>query len=87
MYKRNYHPLVIVLYASGMLDHKQIVQIPKTTRHNWNQFKHENYFGNEWVLDYIKQFDSVKEVFASKFLFKSLRFLAETRKGYFKYAW
>ncbi|TDQ30377.1 hypothetical protein [Tenacibaculum caenipelagi] len=82
MYKRNYHPLVIILYASGILDQEQISQIPKTTRYNWNQFKHKNYYGNEWAENYIEQFDAIKDVFASKFLFKSLRFLAETRKGY-----
>lgn len=82
MYKRNYHPLVIFLYASGMLDAKQIAQIPKTTRYNWKQFAHENYYGNDWITDYIEQFDTIKEVFASKFLFKSLRFLAKTRKRY-----
>lgn len=82
MYKRNYHPLVIILYASGMLDDKQLAQIPKTTRHNWKQFSHENYYGNDWTIDYIKQFDAIKDVFASKFLFKSLRVLTQTRKGY-----
>ena len=82
MYKRNYHPLVIILYTSGMLDQKQIAQIPKTTRYNWSQFDHKNYYGNDWTTDYIKQFDAVKDVFASKFLFKSLRFLTKTRKGY-----
>lgn len=82
MYKRNYHPLIIVLYASGMLDNTQTSQIPKTTRYNWKQFSHENYYGNDWVIDYIEQFDAIKDIFASKFLFKSLRFLIETRKGY-----
>jgi len=82
MYKRNYHPLVIILYASGMLDQNQLAKIPKTTKYNWNQFTHENYYGNDWTTDYIKQFDAIKDVFASKFLFKTLRFLAETRKGY-----
>ncbi len=82
MYKRNYHPLIIVMYVSGMLDANQLAQIPKTTRYNWNQFTHENYYGNDWAIAYIDQFDAIKDVFASKFLFKSLRFLAETRKGY-----
>lgn len=82
MYKRNYHPLIIVMYASGMLDDKQIAQIPKTTRYNWKHFAHENYYGNDWTTNYIEQFDEIKDVFASKFLFKSLRFLTETRKGY-----
>ncbi len=34
MYKRNYHPLMIVLYAIGIPDNQQITQIPKTTKHN-----------------------------------------------------
>ena len=82
MYKRNYHPLIILLYASGMLDINQIAQIPKTTKYNWNQFKHENYYGNDWAKNYIHQFEEIKSVFASAFLYKSLRFLIETRKGY-----
>jgi len=82
MYKRNYHPLIILLYASGMLGTKQLSELPKTTKHNWNQFKHQNYYGNEWVSSYVEQFDNIKDVFASAFLYKSLRFLIETRKGY-----
>jgi len=82
MYKQTYHPLIIVMYASGMLDHTQLAKIPKTTRYNWKQFAHESYYGHDWASDYIVQFDSIKDVFASKFLFKSMRFLVETRKGY-----
>jgi transposase InsO family protein len=82
MYKRNYHPLVILLYTSGMLDVRQISELPKTTKYNWNQFKHENYYGNDWAKNYINQFEDIKAVFASAFLYKSLRFLIETRKGY-----
>ncbi|SDW82589.1 hypothetical protein SAMN05444411_102254 [Lutibacter oricola] len=82
MYKRNYHPLVLLLYTSGMLDARQLQELPKTTKYNWNQFQHENYYGNDWVKNYINQFDTIKEVFASSFLYKSLRFLVETRKGY-----
>ena len=82
MFKRNYYPLVKLLYASGMLDTKQLCELPKTTKYNWNQFKHENYYGTEWVTSYIDQFEDIKTVFASAFLYKSLRFLIETRKGY-----
>ncbi|WP_339883497.1 hypothetical protein [Polaribacter vadi] len=82
MYKRNYHPLVVLLYTSGMLDMRQIGELPKTTKYNWNQFKHENYYGTDWVSSYINQFEDIKTVFASAFLYKSLRFLIETRKGY-----
>tara|TARA_R110002051_G_C8744341_1_gene499508 strand:- start:979 stop:2217 length:1239 start_codon:yes stop_codon:yes gene_type:complete len=65
-----------------MLDTKKIRELPKTTKYNWNQFSHENYYGNDWVATYIKQFEDIKSVFASTFLFKSLRFFVETRKGY-----
>jgi transposase InsO family protein len=65
-----------------MLDVRQIRELPKTTKYNWNQFKHENYYGTDWVSSYINQFDNIKDVFASVFLYKSLRFLVETRKGY-----
>jgi len=65
-----------------MLDSKQLCELPKTTKHNWNQFKHESYYGTDWVSSYIKQFEDIKSVFASAFLYKSLRFLIETRKGY-----
>jgi hypothetical protein len=82
MYKKNYHPLAIFLYASGMLDVKQDGELPETTKYNWNQFKHENYYETDWVSSYINQFDNIKDVFASAFPYKSLRFLIETRKGY-----
>ncbi|CAL2080910.1 hypothetical protein [Tenacibaculum sp. 190524A02b] len=82
MYKRCYHPLLIVLYTSDMLSDQQIAQIPKTTRHNWKKFTHQEYYGYQWATDYIEQFDAIKEVYASKFLFTSLRFLIATRKGY-----
>lgn len=59
MYKRNYHPMIILLYASGMLDTKQIRELPKTTKYNWNQFSHENYYGTDWVSSYVEQFDNI----------------------------
>ncbi|WP_405610846.1 hypothetical protein [Polaribacter sp. Asnod1-A03] len=80
MYKRNYHPLVILLYVSGMLDAKQLCKLPKTTKHNWNQFKHENYYGNDWTTDYIAQFEAIKDVFSSKFF-------SRNKKRISKHAW
>jgi transposase InsO family protein len=65
-----------------MLDTKQLCELPKTTKYNWNQFKHDNYYGTDWVSSYVEQFDNIKSVFASAFLYRSLRFLIETRKGY-----
>lgn len=82
MYKRNYHPLIILLYVSNMLSDQQLAMLPKTTKHNWNKFCHKNYYGNEWAENYIQQFEDIKSVFASSFLYRSIRFLVATRKGY-----
>lgn len=83
-YKRNYHPIIILLYVSRMLDAQQLNQLPKTTKHNWNKFKHENYFGVEWAENYIHQFDNIKDVFASAFLYKTMRFMVKSHRGYHK---
>ena len=45
MYKRNYHPLIILLYVSGMLDTKQLCELPKTTKFNWNRFGTKSIMG------------------------------------------
>ena len=50
MYKRNYHPPIIVTYICRILDDKKLAQMPKTTRYNWKQFADENY----WTTDYIE---------------------------------
>ena len=73
-----------MLFTSGMLDVQQLNTLPKTTKYNWNNFKHENYFGHEMATDYIKQFDAIKEVFASKYTFRALRLLLKTRRGYYQ---
>ncbi len=83
-HKRNYHPIIILLYVSGMLDIQQLGQLPKTTKHNWNKFKHENYFGVKWAENYIYQFDNIKDVFASAFLYKTIRFMVKSHRGYHK---
>lgn len=53
-YKRNYHPLVIILFVGGMLSIEELNQLSKTTKNNWKQFEHENYFGYQWVEKYLK---------------------------------
>lgn len=60
------------MFTSGMLDIQQQKDIPKTTKYNWKKIKHENYYGHEIAIDYINQFDAIKDVFASKFTFKAL---------------
>ena len=63
MYKRNYHPLIIILFTSGVLSVEELNKIPRTTKNNWKHFKHENYFGHQWAKTYINQFDDIKDIF------------------------
>jgi len=45
--KRNYHPLIIILFTSGMLSIDELNKLPRTTKHNWKDFKHDNYYGHQ----------------------------------------
>ncbi len=44
LFKRNYHPLIILFYSNGMLSQQQLKLLPKTTKHNWNKFSHDKYY-------------------------------------------
>lgn len=81
--KRNYHPLIIILFASGMLSLDELSELPRTTKHNRKHFKHDNYFGHQWVENYIKQFDDIKDVFQSKFTARAIKTILKTRRGYY----
>lgn len=81
--KRNYHPLIIILFTSGMLSIDELGQLPRTTKHNWKHFKHDNHFGHEWVESYIKQFDDIKDVFQSKFITRAIKTILKTRRGFY----
>ncbi len=80
--KRKYHPLIILMYTSGMLDHLQINEIPRNTRWRWNHFDHTNYYGYELAEDYIDKFDQVKEIYSSKYAYKATRFICSMSNGY-----
>jgi transposase InsO family protein len=82
-HKKIYHPLIIILYINGMLDTNQLQAIPKTTKHNWNKFKHEDYYGYEWVVNYIDQLDDIKAVFQSRYTKKVIRFMLIVRNAYY----
>ena len=81
-YKRKYHPILIIMYISGIMDQQQIKQLPKTTRWRWNKFNHKDYYGYEMAIPYIEQFDNIKDVFASSFLYKAMRFMVKSHRGY-----
>ncbi|MBV7270735.1 hypothetical protein [Winogradskyella luteola] len=81
--KRNYHPLIIVLFASGMLSLQELNEIPRTTKYNWRQFNHNSYYGHHLVESYIKQFDDIKDVFQSKFTARAIKTILKTRRGFY----
>ena len=79
-YKKNYHPLIILFYVYGMLDHKQIEIIPKNTRSNWNKFKHTNYDYDDWVKPFLIQFEDIKTIYMREHLRKSMILLMHISK-------
>lgn len=83
-YKRKYHPLIIIMYKSGMLDYSQLKNIPRNTRWRWNKFDHCDYYGFEIVEDYIQKFDEIKNVYSNKFMYKATRFMCTMSNGYRK---
>lgn len=82
LYKRNYHPLIILFYVYGMLDHEQLATIPKNTRKNWNKFQHEGYDCEEWVRPFLKNFEDIKTVFMREQLMRSMMTLVSISNGY-----
>jgi transposase InsO family protein len=82
--KRKYHPLIIILYSSGMLDQIQLKDIPRNTRWRWNNFNHSDYYGHELVEDYTQKFDEIKNVYSNKYLFKATRFMCSMSAGFNK---
>ena len=82
-YKRNYHPFIILLFVNGMLPAEVLKQLPKTTKYNWNQFKHENYYGYQWAESYINEFDQIKDVFQSKFTARAIKTILKVRRSYY----
>lgn len=83
-YKRSYHPLVSILYMHGMLPDEQIKQLPKTTRHNWNNYSHSDHFGYEWIEDFLVDFEDIQAVFKRKHLMRTLKLICVMSNGFHK---
>jgi hypothetical protein len=66
-----------------MLSKNELANIARTTKYNWRDFKHEDYYGYDWAKDYIHQFDAIKDVFESKFTARAIRTILKTRRGYY----
>ena len=81
-HKRNYHPLVCILYMHGMLTDEQIKQIPKTTRHYWNNYDHEDHFGYEWIFDILVDFVNLKAIQERKYLKRTMKFAVAMSNGF-----
>lgn len=82
VYKRNYHPLIILFYVYGMLDSEQIKTIPRTTRYNWNNFHHKQYDLEDWVQPYLQQFDDIQKIYLRKQLHKTIAILITISDSY-----
>jgi len=67
-----------------MLSTEDLKELPRTTKYNWNHFKHEDYYGVELVTDYIKQFDDIKDIYQSKYTARAVKTILKVRKGYYK---
>lgn len=67
-----------------MLSIDDLNKLPRTTKYNWNQFKHENYYGYELASDYIKQFDDIKDIYQSKYTARAVKTILKARKGNYK---
>jgi hypothetical protein len=82
MTNNRYHPLVILLYHSNMLSIKQIENIPRSTRYRWDKFEHQDYYGTEWADSYVNQFEQIKQVYARKNLYRTVKFLCTMSQGF-----
>jgi ACT domain-containing protein len=65
-----------------MLSVEQVNSIPRTTRHNWDNYQHDDYFGYEMAKDYIQDFDYIKEVLVSKHLKRGIKMMCTISNGY-----
>lgn len=46
--KTIYHPNFIAGYYLNILPANLLKQIPRSTRHDWNEKQHKNMFGSDW---------------------------------------
>ena len=66
--KRIYHPMFIALYMMNVLDKNIVFQIPKSTRHQWQQTHQADMFGFEYISNYTRDLEAIKEMFEVSFL-------------------
>jgi hypothetical protein len=80
--KRQYHPLVMYGFYAGMLKDEQLRIIPNSTLSYWRSFNHKEFFGYEWIHDYIETDIQMKDVAKRKIGITVIRFVGRMYKCY-----
>jgi len=80
--KRNYHPLIKILYLNGLLHPKHIKNIPNRTLQNWKNTNDSNYFGSDWIETIINEITEIKPIIESKINYSSTRLLNEFKSSF-----
>lgn len=65
-----------------MLSEQEISMIARTTKHNWKNFSHQDYYGYEIVKEYVADFDYMKDVLTKKHLRRAMKFACAVSYGY-----
>jgi len=84
MYKRNYHPLIPLLYTKGILDKNQLSDIPKRTLQHWNKHKNKQYDFENLVSPYLNELENIQKIYQQKQLKKTMKFILHLSDGYQK---
>ncbi len=81
-YKRNYHPLISMLYSKGMLRKDQVRQIPERTRQHWNKNKNKRYEFDHWITPFTAHIEDIQKIYERTQLRKVMRFIVKASDGY-----
>ncbi len=82
MYKRNYHPLIPLFYANGILNKEQLNEVPKRTLQHWNTQKNKQYDLEYLVTSYVNDLKSLKKVHERTQHRKTMQFIVKLSNGY-----
>ena len=80
--KRNYNPLIPLLYSKGLLSKQQLCEIPKRTLQHWNQHKNKNYDFDHWASPFIENIEDFKKTYERTYLKKTMQFIVKMSDGY-----
>lgn len=63
--KKSYHPFVVIAFYLGILPDKLLLQIPSSTKYEWQHKPVMDLFGYEWYCQNQQLFNTLQEVAAS----------------------